>query len=321
MFAVPASVFAEQLYIGVAPNNSNNVSTASPGTLIRTEISTDDMGNTNVVSEIVGDAFPDETMSGYGGLAFDSAGTLWATVGKDDADGFGTEDGTFASTLVRIDTTNGSVVGDGVNVQDSNENRIGIIDLAYNTASNTLFGLNTSTSIDDQQPCDICIFTIDTSSGTATLVGQPKLSDGSVVELLSIAVGPYGTLYGTGVKAFTSVFNLYTLDPSTAAVLSTEAIVRDPLDPFQTMNTANSFGLTVRPSDGTIFGTLCCSNEIVYRDNGSTLWRFLDSTGISSDTYADLAFAPEAIPTPVPASVWLFGSGLAALLGLRRRRA
>jgi hypothetical protein len=242
-------------------------------------------------------------------------------VGRDDAGDFGSEDGTLSSTLVRINPTDGSVEQTIGQIKDISNITVGIRDLAIQPGTNTIFGVNTTTNI-GQQPCDVCIFTIDKTTGIATSLGKP-MQGASAIDLDTLAFAPDGTLYGTGTIRGdrTSTFRLYSIDPLTGDVIGTpEVIVRDPNDPFPTTNTTNTFGLGVR-SDGTIFGTLCCSNQIVYRDNLTHLWRFLGSTGVSSDTYADLAFAPEAIPTPVPASVWLFGSGLAALVGLRRRRA
>ncbi len=99
--------------------------------------------------------------------------------------------------------------------------------------------------------------------------------------------------------------------------------MRDPNDPYSTTSSATTYGLAARPGDGTLFGTLCCSEEIVYHDNATHLWRFLGTTGLTSNyAYADLAFAP-VVATPLPAAVWLFGSGLAGLaaFGRRRRRA
>ena len=316
-FAVPATAFAEQLYIGVAPNNFVTGNDASPGTLIRAN-------DTDGSGVIVGDAYPSEQLTGYGGLAFDLSGNLWATVGKDDFGDIGSELGTLSSTLVQVDPANGTILFSAGIVKDSNDVELGITDLAFNSNSNagtfagTLFGISASTDIGG--PCSTCIYSINSSTGAATLVGIPTTSAGQKIELDSLAFGPDGTLYGTGIpaKSGQTFSTLYTINSSNGAVLTAENVVRDPNDPYSTGNSVTPYGLAARPSDGTLFGTLCCSNQIVYRDRVSHLWRFLGSTGVSSDVYADLAFAP--IPTPVPAAVWLFGSGLAALAGMRRRR-
>lgn len=314
--SIPSIASAAEIYLGVAPGTQTT--TGGPGTLIRAN-------DTTGAGVIVGDAYPSEALTGYGGLAFDASGNLWATVGKDDHGSIGSEDGTLASTLVRINPADGSIVQTVGPVQNANNQSLGIIDLAIQPGSNTLFGVNTTTSI-GPQPCDVCVFTIDTSTGIATSLGQPMQGTTRIV-LDALAFDPRnGTLYGTGKPAFNSgqTAYLYTINPSTLAISNAEAIARDPNDPYQTTNSARSFGLAVRPSDGTIFGTLCCSDEIVYRYydivTETYLWRFLGPTGAinANNFYADLAFAP--IPTPVPAAVWLFGSGLAALAGMRRRR-
>ncbi len=310
--SIPSAASAAEIFLGVAPGSPS--STGGPGTLIRASDST-------AAGVIIGDAFPSEQVTGYGGLAFDSSGGLWATVGKDDNGEQGDESGTLASTLVRIDPTNGAVIQNVGLVHDGNSQSLGIRDLAIQPSTNVIFGVNTSTSV-GSQPCSVCIYTIDALDGEATLLGQPMQGSTRIV-LDTLAFGPSGILYGTGKPAFNSGQDafLYTINPDTLAITSSELIVRGDTSPLN--SSARSFGLAVRPTDGTIFGTLCCTDEIVYRDNSSGKWFNLgqvDEIG-DANTYADLAFAPEAIPTPVPASVWLFGSGLAALLGLRRRRA
>jgi hypothetical protein len=308
---------AADIYIGVGPGFPGFPSpTGGPGTLVVASDST-------ASGVLIGDAFPSEQLTGYGGLGFDSFGNLWATVGEDDSELAGSEAGTLSSTLVRINPANGSVAETVGLVRDANDQSVGITDLAVQPGTNVIYGVN-STTFFGPQPCNVCIFTIDENTGVATSLGIPSQGS-SEVFLDTLAFAPDGTLYGTGTLRNdpASIFRLFTINPVSGDFIGTpEIIVRDPQDPNGSDSTPNPFGLGVR-SDGTIFGTLCCTNEIVYRDNGSGLWRILGATGaINADSlYADLAFAPEAIPTPVPASVWLFGSGLAALLGLRRRRA
>jgi probable HAF family extracellular repeat protein len=67
----------------------------------------------------------------------------------------------------------------------------------------------------------------------------------------------------------------------------------------------------IDPASGwTIFGVEAINDE-------GQIIGFGEFNGVSQSFILN----PVTIPTPVPASVWLFGSGLAALLGLRRRRA
>lgn len=316
VLSIPVTASATEIYLGVAPTDFPT-GQGGPGALIVVNDST-------ASGSTVGNPVSDDGVTGYGGLAFDSSGNLWATIGKDDSGFGGSEIGTLSSTLVRIDPVNGSVVaGTEQLVRDANNQAVGIIDLALQPGTNAIFGVNTSTFF-GPQPCDICIFTIDKTTGIATSLGKP-MQGTAAIDLDTLAFAPDGTLFGTGTIRGdrTSTFRLYTIDPVTGDIIGTpEVIQRDPADPYQTTSTANPFGLGVR-GDGTIFGTLCCTNEVVFRDKDTHLWRFVGAANaIDPDsTYADLAFAPEAIPTPVPASIWLFGSGLAALLGLRRRRA
>jgi hypothetical protein len=308
---LPSVVPAAEIYIGIAPGSPS--ATVDPGVLIRAS-------DTTGSGVVVGDAFPSDHAKGYGGLAFDSTGNLWATVGIDDAGGFGDEYGTLASTLVQIDPATGSVIQTIGPIHDATNASIGIVDLAIQPGTNVLFGINTSKDV-GPQPCDQCLYTIDALSGLATLVGMP--AQGSTrVGVLGLTFTPDGTLYGNGIPFGYGgqTTYLYTMNPLNGSVLSTETVVRDPNDPNPSPSSMAANGLGARPADGTIFGTLCCTNEIVYHDNATHLWRVLGSTGLpNGNTYADLAFAPTAVPTPLPASIWLFGSGLAALVGLRRR--
>lgn len=309
LLSVPVSASAAEIYLGVAPSDTSS-GEGGPGSLIVVDDST--AAGIRVTNPVTNDG------TGYGGLAFDSLGNLWATIGKDDS-GFGV---TLSSTITQINPIDGTIVaGTDKAVRDIDGNAVGIIDLALQPDTDTIFGVNTTTFF-GPQPCDICIFTIDKTTGIATSLGKP-MQGTNAIDLDTLAFAPDGTLYGTGTIRGdrTSTFRLYTIDPITGDVVGTpEVIQRDPADPYQTTSTANPFGLGVR-ADGTIFGTLCCTNEIVYRDKDTHLWRFVGAAdAIDPDSiYEDLAFAP--IPTPIPAAVWLFGSGLTLLLGMRRRRA
>jgi hypothetical protein len=305
---------AAEIYIGIAPSVSPTA--PSPGTLLRSN----DVGPTT--SAIVGDAYAGDTV-GYGGLAFDSSGYMWATIGADDF-GRGDEFGTTASTLVRIDPMTGTVLQTIGPIKDQTGSDLGIIDLSIQPGTNTLFGMNTASFNDE--PCDQCLYTIDKITGVATLVGAPSVGTNRAY-VTTLAFAPNGTLYGTEFGGAA----LYTLNPVDGQVLTQEGPIVGDTQLFANQPVAcNGFacgyeydpmGLAVR-SDGTLFATLFgVQHKIVYYDSPNHIWRVLGDTGIGgSNTFADLAFAPDAIPTPLPASIWLFGSGIAALVGLRRRR-
>lgn len=308
-FVAPAA----EIYIGIAPSVSP--SAPSPGTLLRSS----DVGPTT--SAIIGDAYAGNAV-GYGGLAFDSSGYLWATIGGDDF-GSGDEFGTTASTLVRIDPMTGNVLQTIGPIKDQSGSDLGIIDLSIQPGTNALFAMNTASF--NNEPCDQCLYTIDMATGIATLVGAPSVGTNRAY-LTTLAFSPNGTLYGTEFGGAA----LYTLNPANGQVLTQEGPIVGDTQLFANQpQSCNGFacgyeydpmGLTVR-GDGTLFATLYgVQHKIVYYDSPNHIWRVQGDTGIGgTNTFADLAFAPTAVPTPLPASIWLFGSGLAALVGFRRR--
>jgi len=143
------------------------------------------------------------------------------------------------------------------------------------------------------------LYTIDTTTGLATLVGNTGHSFGS------IAFAPDGTLYMSAADfAGDGPMNpaLLTLDPTNAKTLTS-------------ISTNNDFfgALGIRPTDGVIFGGTGDTGDIFTIDPatggetpvGNTELRFA----------GDLDF--RATPVPEPVSLGLVSAGLA--LGLRWR--
>jgi hypothetical protein len=107
---------------------------------------------------------------------------------------------------------------------------------------------------------------------------------------------------------------LLTLDPTNGSVINWENIwlEKNLGDP----ETTYLSGLGFRP-DGTLFGTWDASDEILQRvpgPNGEWRWRILGET---HGMVSDIAFQQ---PVPIPGAAVLLGSGLAALVFVKRRR-
>jgi hypothetical protein len=201
------------------------------------------------------------------GLVFDVSGRLYGT----------TISGPLmtgrVSQLVRIDPITGAQIGAALPLT-ANNLPISITDLAVQPGTNTLYG--TSLREDDFTNT---IYTIDPATGVATLIGNTGLIGAT------LAFGPDGTLYQTS-----AVFNdagfaagfLNTLDPETAAVLTTSA-------PF---TRAHVGGLAVRPTDGVIFASGGVDGD-TYTLSPTGTQTFVGLTGQGG--VGDLAFTP--LPT------------------------
>jgi hypothetical protein len=265
---VPAGAGA-QMYGSVSPAGVLN-----PGGLLTVDTVTG-------VGTLVGDAV---TPGGLSGLAFDSTGALY---GSTRVGG-----GIPGGNLVLIDPNTGSSVLVGA-IQDGAANDVGIADLAFQPGTDVLFAIAANDG-----PCVLCLFTIDTTTAVATLVGDPGLTNGG------LAFDPNGTLYLA--TSFSPV--LAKLDPNDGSVISSISLGL-PLD-----------GLGISPA-GAFFGTgPAQSDDIVSIDPVTGGTTIVGQTGAGSTT--DLDFRP-APPPPLPVPLLpdfavRVGLGL-ALLGLISR--
>ena len=144
------------------------------------------------------------------------------------------------------------------------------------------------------------LYTIDINTGALSLIG-PTGED-----LQSLAFSADGTLYGWGLT-----YGLATIDVSTGAATPIDASSLSTLfiQALEFSSDGTLYGIDNEPTpDGTDALQL-------YRINprsGST-----SLIGVGGGDVRGLAFAS---PIPVPAAVWLFGSGLLGLIGIARRK-
>jgi hypothetical protein len=266
LVTAPAGKAGPILYAGVGNSGSSSTGAADGDLVI--------LNQTNAAATLVGQP----ANVGITGLAFNSLGELWgsAAANRTGATPF----------LEHINRLTGAQIG-SVALTASGPLVIG--DLSFQPGTDVLFGISTGGFL----------FTINTATGVATLVG-----DTGTGRTGGLAFAPNGTLYLAGAPS-----DLYTLSPTTGAVLSIVAVTD--------ANTQTSFfmdGLGIRPTDGVLFANQAAVNAVYTIDPATG---FVTSVGsVSTGKVSDLAF----FDTPEAGSWALMSAGLLTLAGLRRPR-
>jgi hypothetical protein len=145
------------------------------------------------------------------------------------------------------------------------------------------------------------LYTLNLATGVASVVGSTTVAPGVV----DIAFDATGQLFATDVVND----SLYSINPANGTASLIGAVGLD-------LNFGQ--GLDFDYSTGILYGALF--------DNSSTTSKFSSintTTGLAT-VIADMGFNQYEIaiasPIPVPAAVWLFGSGLLGLVGIARRK-
>jgi len=221
------------------------------------------------------------------GIAFDQAGDLFgSTLGSIP---FPPPPSMTTSTLIRIDPATGAELASiGPITAGVGGPAISIADLAIQPGTNTLFGIRGPT---DGLNGSGLLYTIDKSTGVATLVGDTGHFFGS------IAFATNGTLYDAsadsppgGGPAINPA--LRTINPATAQVLTT-------------VSTTDFFGaLAVRPTDGVIFaGTGDQAQLFTVNPATGAQTALSGTTGL--DFVGDMDFVQTTTAIPVPPAAWM----------------
>ncbi len=89
---------------------------------------------------------------------------------------------------------------------------------------------------------------------------------------------------------------------------------------FESGGIVDSDGGTNAPSTTEILATQAILEKEQNDSSWGGLFGQIVAGGTINFTESDISYQPFMAPVPVPAAVWLFGSGLIALLGLRRKK-
>ena len=228
---------------------------------------------------------------GFNSLALSSSGTMY-TMNQSDG----------AHHLYTVDQTTGAVTLVAPSIIPASDRHDG---LAIDGSGN-MFAISRSGDLRS----------LNLATGTSTLIGNvgiPNIGSSGGQFIQSLDFSPSGTLY-TYSADNTGAGGLYTIDPLTAS-----ATRIGPGNSGVVGITSLSFA-----SDGTLWASRCCglgtrglytvdlTSGALTRQVGGFI-----GSGFPSGIQG-IEFLPT--PVPVPAAIWLFGSGLAAMVGLARKK-
>lgn len=235
-----------------------------------------------------------------GGLAYDAAAdTLYAT-------GFDNLSVNKLFTINRFTGATTTIGGPGGNIDFSSGG------LAINPLTGVMYATGTNGTQGSQ------LYTIDKTTGAATLVGTNGIGGApnyGCACLYGLGFRNDGVLFANGfAEPLVQTSDLFTVNLTTGAA-------------------------TYIGSNGVTLGRKLIYSGLAFNDNGTLLSlgsiaaatsglysvntangaaALLGGTGLQFGVDGGLAFAPAAVP--VPAAVWLFGSGLLGLIGVARRK-
>ena len=193
---------------------------------------------------------------GLSGLAFNSRGELFASISSRNLDRQAAAGEEVPPTLIQIDPTTGALSKTIGILRTHEGGPVKMSDLAMQPGTDVLFGISSvgvSTSGHALGSTSTArLYTIDTTTALATLVGDTGLSFGG-----GLAFAPDGTLYQTSFLGPLAPFAqrqpaLITLNPTTAGPVGS-VLLNDAAAVPQHRYVLP--GLAVRPSDGTLFAS------------------------------------------------------------------
>lgn len=176
---------------------------------------------------------------GLTGVATDSAGRIFATTGYND------DNPASGPRLLRINPATGALMNDVGRLRTAGGLNCYVGDLSFQPDTDVLYGVLANQGDDDcgwegDTSTGGVLVTIDTATAVVTMIGRdPSLGNANG----GLAFHPNGTLYFT--PCWANPERLLTLDPDTAAVLTSRNLANDTC----------YMGLAARPSDGRLFAS------------------------------------------------------------------
>ena len=225
-----------RVYGGIA--QQQRFSSLKPGTLL-----TLDPHSGVAASLAVPDSEPDSPI-GLSGLAFSSRGELFASISST------VSETVLLPTLVQFDPDTGALLKTIGVIRTEEGDLVKLSDLAMQPGTDVLFGI--SSYHGPGHTLGAQLYTLDTSTAVATLVGSTGLEFGG-----GLAFAPDSTLYlgsfrGPLTPATERTVGLFTLDPKTGREIDFVELSDVAGNPSYRYVLV---GLAIRPSDRTIFAS------------------------------------------------------------------
>jgi hypothetical protein len=175
----------------------------------------------------------------------------------------------------------------------------GIQGMAYDSLNDILYGIDTLSA--DR------LLTINRSTGAGTVIG--RLSPVAGVSGLTYDSAT-DTLLGIGFDGGSTGDRLFIVDRSTAGVTE-----------IGETGITNARGLAYDALTNTLYASDHSPNyQLATIDRSTGVGAAVGSFGPGFTNMQAIEFAPQVQAVPIPASAWLFGSGLLGLVGVARRK-
>lgn len=238
-----------------------------------------------------------------------------------------TGNGGLVFTLFSTDTTNTPFSFDyylGLSLNDVLPNSSTGLLNPGTTLTWTIPGLTGNTALSGVNPSTLLYHVTATSTGSTNVVNSLK-----VATTVNLAASPTPTTTAGALNAAANNNNTFLLNGNSLA--GNPDTVTNPLDPTFAPNTygagLNAVTFSAAGAPGTSLAFFFGTNPARGATSAGSLTQYQASDGtpglwtfnLATDTLT-YSVASTAPPVPLPAAIWLLGSGILGLLGVSRRR-